>query len=99
MTAVEVKRGVVADPDTRAPDRSSSSIDVKPASETDVESSADRMDEDTSLRAPAASHPSELDAQENVLKKARVARNVLHIRGEDELKSDINEEAWSSYEG
>ena len=27
-------------------------------------------------------------------KKARVAKNVLHIRGEDELKFDVNEEAW-----
>ena len=47
------------------------------------------------------------DAEENVSKKARVARNVLHIRGEDELKLEVNEEAWpnadlairSSYEG
>ena len=39
--------------------------------------------------------------------KARVARNVLHIHGEDELKCDVNEENWqnaelairSSYEG
>ena len=44
---------------------------------------------------------------ENVSKKARVARNVLHIRGEDNVKSDVNEEAWpnadlvirASYEG
>ena len=44
---------------------------------------------------------------ENVSKKARVARNVLQIRGEDNLKFDVNEEAWpnadlairSSYEG
>ena len=36
-----------------------------------------------------------------------MARNVLHIRGEDELKFDVNEEDWpntelairSSYEG
>ena len=27
-------------------------------------------------------------------KKARVARNVLHIGGEDELKFEVNEEAW-----
>ena len=27
-------------------------------------------------------------------KKARVARNVLHIRGEDCVKFDVNEEAW-----
>ena len=40
-------------------------------------------------------------------RKARVARNVLHIRGENELKFDVNEEAWpnadlvilSSYDG
>ena len=43
----------------------------------------------------------------NVSKKARVARNVLHIRGEDNVKFDVNEEAWpnadlvirASYEG
>ena len=43
----------------------------------------------------------------NVSKKARVARNVLHIRGEDSVKFDVNEEAWpnaelaihSSYDG
>ena len=40
-------------------------------------------------------------------KKARVARIVLHIQGEDSVKFDVNEEAWpnadlaihSSYEG
>ena len=65
------------------------------------------MDEYTSLRALAISHPLEPDAEENVSKKARVAREVLHIRGEDELKSDVNGEAWpnadlalrSSFEG
>ena len=31
---------------------------------------------------------------ENVSKKARVARNVLHIRGDDSVKFDVNEEAW-----
>ena len=39
--------------------------------------------------------------------RARVVRNVLHIRIEDELKFDVNEEAWpnadlaicSSYQG
>ena len=30
----------------------------------------------------------------NVSKKARVARNVLHIRDEDGVKFDVNEEAW-----
>ena len=40
-------------------------------------------------------------------KKARVASNVFHIRGEDELKFAVHEEDWpdaelairSSYEG
>ena len=44
---------------------------------------------------------------ENVSKKARVARNVLHVRGEDNVEFDDNEEAWpnadlvirASYEG
>ena len=105
-TAEEVQRGIVVDPDTRALYPSSSSTDVKPCVAT-VESSAGQMDEYTSLRALAISHPLEPDAEENVSKKARVARNVLHIRGEDELKSDVNGEAWpnadlalrSSYEG
>ena len=65
------------------------------------------MDEDTSLRASATSHPLEPDAEENGSKKARVARNVLHIRGEDGLKFDVNTDDWpnsdltirSSYEG
>ena len=43
----------------------------------------------------------------NVSKKARVARNVLHIRGEDSVKFDVKEETWpnvdvvirASYEG
>ena len=29
----------------------------------------------------------------NVAKKARVGRNVLHIRGEENVKFDVNEEA------
>ena len=45
--------------------------------------------------------------KENVSKKARVARNVLHIWCEDSVQFDVNEEAWpnadlaihSSYEG
>ena len=65
------------------------------------------MDEDHSQRTPATSHPLEPVDDENVSKKARVARNVLHIRGEDNLKFDVNEEGWpnadlaihSSYEG
>ena len=27
-------------------------------------------------------------------KKARVARNVLHVRGEDSVKFDVSKEAW-----
>ena len=84
--AVEAKRGVAADPDTRPLDQSSSSTDPEPqrpktTTIADTENSADRMDEDNIRRTPATSHPLELDADENVSKKARVARNVLHIRG------------------
>ena len=65
------------------------------------------MDVDGLQRTPATAHPLESASDENVSKKARVARNVLHIRGESELKFDVNEEAWpnadlairSSYEG
>ena len=61
----------------------------------------------TEFRIPATFHPLEPDADENVLKKARVARNVLHIRSENKLKFDVNEEVWPnsdlvihlSYEG
>ena len=61
----------------------------------------------TSEGEPATSHPLESVDDENVSKKARVARNVLHIRCEDSVKFDVNEEAWpnadlaihSSYEG
>ena len=67
----------------------------------------DEMDEDTSLRTPATSHSLDPDVEENVPKKARVVSNVLHIRGEDELKFDANGQDWlnaelavrSSYEG
>ena len=43
---------------------------------------------------PATSHQLEPVYDENVSKKARVARNVLHIRGEDHVKFDVNKEAW-----
>ena len=111
-SAEEAKRGIVGDPDTRALDPSSSSTDPEPkrtktTSVTDNENLADPMHVDNFQRTPATSHPLEPDADENVSKKARVARNVLHIRGEDGLKFDVNEEAWpnselaihSSYEG
>ena len=79
----------------------------KTTSVTDNENLADRMDEDNFRRGPATSHQLEPVDDENVSKKARVARNVLHIRGEDSMKFDVNEEAWpnadlfvrSSYEG
>ena len=61
---------------------------------TDNENLADRMDEDNFRRGPATSHQLEPVDDENVSKKARVARNVLHIRGEDSVKLDVNEEAW-----
>ena len=83
-TAEEVKRGDEADQDTRPLDPSSSSTDpdpkrFKPTIMTNVENLAEQMDEDTSLRTPATSHPLVLDAEENVSKKSRVARNVLYI--------------------
>ena len=52
----------------------------KTTSVTDNENLADQMDEDNFRRGPATS--------------AQVARNVLHIRGEDSTKFDVNEEAW-----
>ena len=98
-SAEEAKRGVVADPDTRPLDLSGSSMDLEPkrtktTSVTDNEHLADRMDEDNFQRTPATSHPLEPVDDENVSKKARVARNCLHIRGEDSVKFDVNEEAW-----
>ena len=97
-SAEEAKRGIVGDPDTRPLDPSSSSTDPKPkrtktTSVTDNENSADRMDEDNFRRGPATSHQLEPVDDESVSKKARVARNVLHIRGEDSVKIDVNEEA------
>ena len=58
-------------------------------------------------RGPATSQQLEPVDDENVSKKARVASNVLHIQGEDNVKFDVNEEAWpnadlairASYEG
>ena len=92
-------RGVVGDPDTRLLDVSGCSVDTEPkrtktTSATDNENPANQMDEDSSRRGPATSHQLEPVDDENVSKKARVARNVLHIRGEDNVKFDVNEEAW-----
>ena len=111
--SAEAKRGIVGDPDTRPLDPSSSSTGPKAeevkktTSATDNEKPTDRMDEDNFQRGPATSHQLEPADDENVSKKARVARNVLHIRGEDSVKFNVNEEAWpnadliihSSYEG
>ena len=91
------KRGVTPDTDTRPLNPSSSSTDPKPRTlADDEENTPDQMD----------ARPLEPAIDENVSQKARVARNVLHIRGESELKFDVNE-AWpnadqaiqSSYEG
>ena len=83
-SAEEAKRGVAADPDARPLDPRGSSMDPVPkrtknTSVTDNENLADRM-EDNFQRGPATSHPLEPVDDENVSKKARVARNVLHIR-------------------
>ena len=95
----EAKRGIVGDPGTRQLDPSGSSVDPEPkktktTSATDNETPANQMDEDNFRRRPATSHQLEPDDDENVSKKARVARNVLHIRGVDSVKFDVNEEAW-----
>ena len=110
--AEEAKRGVVEEPDSRPLNPSASSTDpmpknLKTTTADDPENTPDRMDVDSFQRTPATSHPLEPVSDENLSKKARVAGNVLHIRGESELKFDINEEAWpnaelsirSSYEG
>ena len=46
------------------------------------------MDEDNFRRGPATFHQLEPVDYENVSNNARVARNVLHIRGEDNVKFD-----------
>ena len=61
---------------------------------TDDDSLANQMDEDNFRRGPATYHQLEPVDDENVSKKARVARNVLHVRGEDSMKFDVSEEAW-----
>ena len=71
---------------------------TKTTSATDIESPADQMDEDNFRRGPATSQQLEPVDDENVSKKARVARNVLHIRGEDSAKFDVNKEAWPNAE-
>ena len=110
--AEEANREVAADPVARPLNPSSSSTDpelkrTKTTTVEDAENASERMDVDNFQRTPATSHPLEPVGDENVPKTARVARNVLHIRGEGELKFDVNEEAWpnadlathSSYEG
>ena len=99
---------LVADPDTRPLDPSGCSLDPEPkrTKQPHNENLADWMDEDNFRRGLATSHQLE-PVDENVSKKARVARNVLHIRGENSVKFDVNEEPWpnahlaihSSYEG
>ena len=52
------------------------------------------MDEENFQRRPATSHQLESVDDENVPKKARVARNVFSICGENREKFGVNEEAW-----
>ena len=82
-SAEVAKRGIVGDPDTRPLDPSSSSTDPnqkrsKTTSVTENENMANQKDEDNFQRGPATSHQLEPVDDENVSKKARVARNVLH---------------------
>ena len=97
--AEEAKRGVAKDPDSRPLNPSSSSMDPEPkrtktATGADAENAPDQMDVDRFQRTPANAHPLEPASDENSSKKAKVARSVLHIRGESEWKFDVNEEAW-----
>ena len=97
--AAVANREVAADPDTRPLNPSSSSTDPEPkrtttTTEEDAENSTERMDVDNFQRTPATSHPLEPVGDENVPKKARVARNFPHIRSEGKLKLGVNEEAW-----
>ena len=104
-SAEEAKRGIVGDPDTRPLDPSSNRSQPEEVNLCDRQ--RELGDEDNFRRGPATSHQLEPVDDENVSKKARVARNVLHIRGEDSMKFDVNEEAWpnadlairASYEG
>ena len=88
------------DPDTRPLDPSSSSTDPNPkrsksTSVTDNDCLANQMDEDNFQSGSATSHQLEPVDDENVPKKARVARNVFFsIRGENGVKFGVNEEAW-----
>ena len=82
--AEEAKRGFAEDPNSRPLNPSSSSSDPEPkrtktATGADTENAPDQMDMDSSQRTPATAHPA---SDENVSNKARVARNVLHIRGQ-----------------
>ena len=75
---------IVGDPDTRPLDPSSSSTDPNPqrsktTSVTDDDSLANQMDEDNFQRGPATSHQLKPVDDENVPKKARVARNVFQF--------------------
>ena len=98
-SAEEARRGIVGDLDTRPLDPSSSSTDPNPkrskiTSLTDDDSLANQMDEDNFQRGPATSHQLEPVDDENVPKKAQVAKNVFSIHGENGVKFDVNEEAW-----
>ena len=81
-SAEEARGGIVGDPDTRPLDPSSSSTDPNPkrsktTSVTENDSLANQMDEDNFQRGLATSHQLEPVDDENVPKKARVARNVF----------------------
>ena len=87
----EAKRGFDEDPDTRPLNPSSSSTDPQPKrsktdTSADVVNTPDQMDVDSFQMSPANAHPLESAGDENVSKKARVARNVLNTRGESEIE-------------
>ena len=66
----------------------------KSTSVADNDNFVNQMDEDKFHRGPVTSHQLEPAVDENVPKKARVARNVFSIRGENCVKFDVNQEVW-----
>ena len=97
-SAEEARRGIVGDPDTQPLDPSSSSTDPNPkrsktTSVTD-DSLANQMDEDTFKKDQRHLINWSQSMMKTCQKKARVARNVFSIRGENGVKFDVNEEAW-----
>ena len=86
-SAEEANRGVAEDPSSSQMDREPKR--TKTATVADAENTPEQMDVDSFQRTLATAYLLERTSDENVSKKARVATNVLHLRGESELKFDV----------